>query len=282
MVAVERYHALGNDYLVWCGDAPLTPALARAICDRHTGAGSDGVLVRGPRRGAAEVCQIWNPDGSIAEKSGNGLRIFARWLVDAGHAAPDVPIPLWTGTDAVVATVRSGSPSVVADMGTASFEPADVPARAELLPRLEGVGGPWDVVVVGLGNPHCVVFVDDVEAAPWRAWGEVLEVHPAFPRRTNVQVVAVIGPASLSVRIWERGAGPTQASGSSACAAASAAVRAGRLAAGPITVVMPGGEVKVEVSPDFALRLDGPVERVGRLELDPGWWASRMGLHTCR
>jgi diaminopimelate epimerase len=137
-------------------------------------------------------------------------------------------------------------------------------------------------VVVGLGNPHCVVFVEDVEGVPWRAWGEVLEVHPAFPRRTNVQVVAVTGPASIDVRIWERGAGPTMASGSSACAAASAAVRMGRLAAGPIAVAMPGGEVQVEVSPDFTLRLDGPVERVGRLELDEGWWERRARLHTCR
>lgn len=271
---LDRYHGLGNDYLVLVDGPPLDPSLVRALCDRHTGPGGDGVLEPTGRHGAAYGLRIWNPDGSVAEKSGNGLRIFARWLVDEGLAQGT--FDLWTGVCDARATV--GADDVEVDMGVATTEPSAVPVRPPA--RVEGpvVGTTtWTVTAVGLGNPHCVVFVeaDDLDALPWRAWGAELERHPDFPNRTNVQVAAVRGPGVVEARIWERGAGPTLASGSSACAVAAAAVITGRLVSGPVEVRMPGGAANVLVGPGLRLTLRAPVERIGRIVVDPGWLAAR-------
>lgn len=271
-LTLDRYHGLGNDYLVLEDGPVMRPELVRAVCDRHRGVGSDGILEPADPGPADYGVTIWNPDGSIAEKSGNGLRIFAQWLVDARSAPRSFSV--WTGSCLVRCDV--GDDVIAVDMGSATFVPAEVPVTADG-PLLDAPlpGGPWRVCAVGLGNPHCVVFVDDPDAVPWRAWGAALEVHPAFPNRTNVQIARVTGPASLDVRVWERGAGETAASGSSACAVASAAVRTGRLAPGQITVHMPGGSLSVDVTPDFRLRLVGPVERVCRIDVDARWLASR-------
>lgn len=271
---LDRYHGLGNDYLVVVEGPPMTAGLVRAICDRHKGVGGDGVLECASVGPADYGVCIWNPDGSVAEKSGNGLRIFARWLVDVRGAPAQFSV--WTGACQVWCDV--GPEVITIDMGTASFEPADVPVIADA-PLLDAPlpGGPWQVCAVGMGNPHCVVFVPDPDAVPWREWGAALEVHPSFPNRTNVQIAAVTGPGSVEVRVWERGAGETAASGSSACAVASAAVRTGRLAAGRIHVSMPGGSLVVEVGEDYSVRLIGPVERVGRADVDAGWLGSRLG-----
>jgi diaminopimelate epimerase len=271
---VDRYHGLGNDYLVAAEGPAMTADFARAVCDRHRGVGSDGVLEPADPGPADYGVRIWNPDGSIAEKSGNGLRIFAQWLVDVRNAPRRFSV--WTGVCLVHCDV--GDDVIAVDMGHASFVPTDVPVIADA-PLLDGAlpGGPWKVCAVGLGNPHCVVFVDDPDAVPWRAWGAALEVHPSFPNRTNVQIAAVTGPASVDVRVWERGAGETAASGSSACAVASAAVRTGRLAPGKIMVTMPGGALSVDVGPEYALRLVGPVERVGRVVVDADWVKRRLG-----
>jgi diaminopimelate epimerase len=148
--------------------------------------------------------------------------------------------------------------------------------------------GPWveapvqvgdDVVnltCVGLGNPHAVALVEvDPDTLPWRRWGAALETHRMFPNRTNVQFARALARDRVEARIWERGAGETMASGSSACAVAAAAVRTGRCAPGWITVQMPGGSLRVEVRTDGALRLEGPVERVGRIHVDKAWLAAR-------
>jgi diaminopimelate epimerase len=271
---LDRYHGLGNDYLVLVEGPALHPSLVRALCDRHTGPGGDGVLEPTGRHAAAHGLRIWNPDGSVAEKSGNGLRIFARWLVDEGLA--EGTFDLWTGSCPARATV--GAEDVEVDMGVATTVPEAVPVRPPA--RVDGpIHGStvWTATVVGLGNPHCVVFVpdDDLDAVPWRAWGAELERHPDFPNRTNVQVAAVRGRSAVEVRIWERGAGPTLASGSSACAVAAAGVLTGRLAAGSIEVRMPGGSALVHVGPDLRLTLRAPVERIGRIVIDPGWLTAR-------
>jgi diaminopimelate epimerase len=273
---LDRYHGLGNDYLVLAEGPSLTPALVRAVCDRHRGVGGDGVLEPMPGGEADVGVRIWNPDGSVAEKSGNGLRIFAQWCVDVGRTGAAMSV--WTGTDLVRCWVEPTQ--VVVEMGRASFEPADVPTLAAG-PLIDGwlPGDPgWSVVAVGLGNPHCVLFSEgEIEALPWRAWGEILEVHPWFPHRTNVQFARVLGPATIELRIWERGAGVTEASGSSACAVAAAAVRTGRVSAGRLRLLMPGGELGVEVREDWSVRLEGPVERVGGVEVDGRWLGRRVG-----
>lgn len=272
---IERYHGLGNDYLVWVDGPAITAEQAIAICDRHTGVGGDGVLEPFETAEADFGCRIWNPDGSVAEKSGNGLRIFAQWLVDSGRSGPTFSVM----TTACLVRCEVGPDDVTVDMGAASFQPADIGllTDAPLLDgALKGRDTTWPVVAVSMGNPHCVQFHEgDLDRLPWRAWGEEIEVHPLFANRTNVQFARIIDDHTVEIRIWERGAGETLASGSSSCAAAAAAVKTGRCRAGRIRVLMPGGELTVEVGEDWEVRLIGPVERVGRFEVDDRWWGRR-------
>ena len=255
-----RAHGLGNDYLVLEEGPSVSAELVRFLCDRHRGVGADGVPEPFSTKAADYGVTIWNPDGSIAEKSGNGLRIFARWLVDCRAAL--AAFTVWTGYDRVRCEVDR---LIRVEMGSAVF-------REPL--RLEVCGRSLEVVVLSLGNPHCVHFTEDPDALPWRALGAALEVHPAFPNRTNVQFSS--NGKELVARIWERGAGETMASGSSACAVAAAAVRTGLRPAGAISVHMEGGQLEVEVDEAFGLVLTGPVEPIGHIEVDPSWLAARV------
>lgn len=271
---LRKSHGLGNDYLIlerWAPSEPtpspdraLTAAQARLLCDRHRGPGGDGVLepVRSAR--ATMGLRIWNPDGSLAEKSGNGLRIFARWLVEHRGAPPVHTVEVAAGL--VRCEVQPEAVSV--EMGRATFAPEEVPAQTALrMTPVEVCGQMLPLTCVGLGNPHCVVFVDaPLDDLPWRAWGQALERHPLFPNRTNVQIARVSGPADLEARVWERGAGETASSGSSACAVAAAA-RALGLATGQVRVHMPGGALEVRVGEGYEITLVGPVEEVGEIRL---------------
>lgn len=280
--------ALGNDYLVvnaaylpW----PLGPARCRAICDRHEGLGSDGILVADLNDGLH--LRILNPDGSEAEKSGNGLRIFAAWLHAHGLVRDDWFTVRLIG-DAVRAKIEGlhsdGTRDVRVEMGRASFRGSDVafqPVAGEVLGRLLALGdhANAEIHTVSLGNPHCVVFVDELDPADFRARAPLLATHPAFGRGTNVQFARVRSADSLELMVWERGAGETQASGSSACAAAAAAVRTGRLRPGAIAVHMAGGTAEVDVNETFAVRLRGPARLVARIDLHPDFqaWLGTLG-----
>ena len=257
----RKYHGLGNDYLV-LEQGVLTPERVVAVCHRHTGLGSDGILEMLPSKKADVGLRIWNPDGSVAEKSGNGLRIFARWLVDFRESMDDVSIELSCG----VVRCQVDEEMVTVQMGQATFEATSIPATEEMIFFPTPVG---EVVLpltaVGVGNPHCVVFLEtDLDSLPWREWGASLEVSEFFPNRTNVQFARVINDATIEARVWERGAGETAASGSSACAIAAAAVRLEHCS-GTIEVRMPGGALEVTVGRDYALILRGPVAYVGEL-----------------
>ena len=258
-----RSHGLGNDYLVLDEPAPLDAALVRAICDRHRGVGSDGILEPTPAHDADFGVRIWNPDGSIAEKSGNGLRIFARWLADHGAGAA-----FSVSTGACVVRCEVGGDAIAVEMGRALVGPAEsLDLGSEVL----------RFVPVDVGNPHAVLFRDETpEDVAWAVRGPAIEHHPRFPNRTNVQYVTVRGSNRIDIQIWERGAGETQASGSSSCAAAAAAVFTGRIQVGLVKVGMPGGFLDVEVSSDLELVLRGPVEVVGVVELDPRWLGARL------
>jgi diaminopimelate epimerase len=276
-VRLWRAHGLGNDYLVLDDGPPLDGPLVQAICDRHRGIGGDGVLEPRDGEGADFGVRIWNPDGSVAEKSGNGLRIFARWLVDR-RSAPG-RFTVWTGHDTVTCTVTDALISV--QMGRATLDPASVPVLAPGPVRaarwtVEGVQ--VEATVLSVGNPHCVLFVDDadLDSLPWRAWGRALETDARFPNRINVQIARQVGPATLELRIWERGAGATQASGSSSCAVAAAAVLTGRCQPGRLVLQMPGGTLHVTVEPDLSLDLEGPVEPVGLIHVAPSWLQPRL------
>jgi diaminopimelate epimerase len=274
--ALFKAHGLGNDYLVLeSAEGPVDAVWVRAVCDRHRGPGGDGLLeLVAPTGGADLGVRIWNPDGSTAEKSGNGLRILAWWAQRHRGLPTSFRVSVATGGAVVGCEVDPVADQVEVEMGGARFDPSGVPVDRERIDApIDAGGSDLRATAVGVGNPHCVVFRDepDLDALPWRAWGEALERHPAFPNRTNVQVARISGPAGVEVRVWERGAGPTEASGSSACAVVAAAVRTGRIGAGRIRVDMPGGTLWVVVRPDLSLRLAGPVAPVGRFVLDPGW-----------
>jgi diaminopimelate epimerase len=274
-VRLFKAHGLGNDYLVLEDGLAMNAELVRAICERERGVGGDGVLEPFDAGKEADFgVRIWNPDGSVAEKSGNGLRIFAHWLV-AARGAPR-SFSVWTGACRVECEV--GEQTIGVDMGAASFEPADVPVEAAG-PLIDGelalASGIERVTAVGLGNPHCVLFrTEPLEQVPFRIWGPEIERHPRFPHRTNVQFARVLGRKRVEILIWERGAGETMASGSSSCAVAAAGVRTGRLDPGRIEVLMPGGTLYVTVA-ENGIRLEGPVEPVGTIEIAAAWLSAR-------
>jgi diaminopimelate epimerase len=275
-------HGLGNDYVALDLDAlpfALTPPAVRMVCHRHTGVGSDGILGRVASEVADFGLRIFNPDGTEAEKSGNGLRIFAAYLLGLGEVRQGAPFTVETPGGIVGMTVLDRSPegvlSVEAEMGTASFRSADValagPDRETENELLELDGGDRVAInTVSVGNPHCVVFADDLDPATLRRLAPQISTHPSFARGTNVQFARAAGPGRVEAWVWERGAGETSASGSSACAVAAAAVRRGLVAERGVEVRMPGGPLRVEVREDWSLVLNGPVEDVYHGELSAG------------
>jgi diaminopimelate epimerase len=265
--------ALGNDYLVVDAaelDIEMSPAQAVLLCDRHHGAGSDGLLIGELDRSPVRL-RILNPDGSWAEKSGNGLRIFGAFLFHRGvvrmHEWFDVELPRDTVSMRIEDRLDAGAVMIRARMGEARFEgaligfgpePGETLGHELPLPR----GGTAAVNTVYLGNPHCVVFVDELDRADFLDRAPQLCTHDAFEAGTNVQFARVIGPNEIEAWIWERGAGETLASGSSACAVAAAAVRRGFVQPGQFIVQMQGGEAEITVSPDYQLELLGPAQMV--------------------
>ncbi len=266
-----KYEALGNDYLVldpstW--DVPLNPARVRRLCDRHFGLGSDGILW-GPEAVAESPgrwrLRIFNPDGSEAEKSGNGLRIFARYLLDRGLVRCDQPFVVCTAGGDVECCVREGGRSVHVAMGRVSFASRAIPVTGpdrEVLNEHIDVGGVTvRFCAATVGNPHCVVLDQPVDAATAQRLGPLLETHPLFPNRTNVQFLEVVDRRTIRIEIWERGAGYTLASGSSSSAAAAVARRLG-LCGPDVRVVMPGGDLRIEIDDRFGITMTGPVAAV--------------------
>jgi len=277
-----RAHGLGNDYLACDAESlpfALTPAAVRLICDRHRGIGSDGLLAIVPADGADFGVRIFNPDGSEAEKSGNGLRIVAACAHALGRVRPGEPFAVHTldgGVTMRVAVAGPGVWNVDVEMGRARFLASDVgldgPEReaADEAFELEG-GDEVRGTAISIGNPHLVVFRDRLEPDAHRLHAARLSTHSRFARGTNVQFARVEAPDRIAAWVWERGAGETEASGSSACAVAAAAVRRGLVPAGEIQVHMPGGILEVLVRNDWTLRLRGPVEEVGWVRMGRGF-----------
>lgn len=273
-----KYHGLGNDYIViHPADlaAPLTTDQIRLICHRNYGPGSDGILLGPlPSQNAPFALRIFNPDGSEAEKSGNGLRIFCRYLWDQKLVGTD-EFAVETAGGLVRARVFDAGRNVCVDMGRVRFWSDEIPVagpRREVLQEHVRAGGEEVVICAAtIGNPHCVVVgrpapegvrpLEPVTAALARRLGPHLETHPLFPRRTNVQFLNVLDRANIRIEIWERGAGYTLASGSSSSAAAAVAHRLGWCDR-DISVHMPGGVLRIEIRDDFAIRMTGPVTRV--------------------
>jgi diaminopimelate epimerase len=246
----SKWHGLGNDYLLVQRadlDAPLTPERVRRLCDYHFGVGSDGVLEVVSADGDEAEVVIWNPDGSTAELSGNGTRIAARWLARRSGAET---VRIRVGPREVVARMQGGL-QVEMEMGRVEVgEPETLDVGGE---RLE-------LTPASVGNPHAVVRLDPERETLLRL-GPLIERHPRFPERTNVQLVRVDGPRELTVGVWERGAGETLSSGTSAVACAAVAV-ARNWCESPVTVHLAGGDLVVELDEAFNAQLTGPAQEI--------------------
>lgn len=264
----SKYHALGNDYLVLNPsdlEGELGSFRIQRICHRNFGVGSDGILL-GPLedREADFGLRIFNPDGSEAEKSGNGLRIFSRYLWDRGLVRGEAFTVMTLG-GRVEAVVKDGGRAVTVQMGRASFDSTRIPvtgAPREVLNETMTVAGEaLRFCAATVGNPHCVVLREAVCEEEARRLGPLIEKDPRFPNRTNVQFMKVLDRSHIRIEIWERGAGYTLASGSSSSAAAAVAYRLG-LCGGQIFVAMPGGELDIRISDDFSIQMTGPVTKI--------------------
>ncbi|MBG1242548.1 diaminopimelate epimerase [Nostoc sp. NZL] len=275
-----KYHALGNDYLVINPQDllfPLTPEKIKTICHRNFGIGSDGILL-GPL--ASETAQfalrIFNPDGSEAEKSGNGLRIFSRYLWDRGLVSEE-SFSIETVGGLVQSVIQDAGKTVQVEMGKVSFWSNDIPVvgdaygglhlRREVIEEKISVSDEtFTFCAATIGNPHCVIPLAEIKPAIAKQYGPILEVHPLFPNRTNVQFMKVLNRNTIQIEIWERGAGYTLASGSSSSAAAAVAHKLG-LCDSSITVQMPGGEILIQVNDDLTISMTGSVTKVAEGEL---------------
>ena len=272
-----KYHALGNDYLVLTSGYPnstetsLTPEQVRKICHRNFGLGSDGILVGGKDNpGNCFTLQIYNPDGSMAEKSGNGLRIFARSLRDR-KMVEESKFQIMTTGGLVNAQVDSSAQSVTVDMGAVSFQSDIIPVagknREVLNETLVIEGEKLKFCAATIGNPHCVVLQRNISEEEARWLGPLIEKYPLFPNRTNVQFLEVLDSNMIRIEIWERGVGYTLSSGSSSCVAAAVAHRLG-LCDNEIAVLMPGGQIDISVNENYSITMKGPVTRIGKMTLD--------------
>jgi diaminopimelate epimerase len=267
---IVKSHALGNDYLVVDPAAlsfRLTPDAIRLLCDRHLGAGSDGVLALAPSARGDFGLRIYNPDGSEAEKSGNGLRIFAKFLYDHGYVRqPVFTVDTPGGVARIELHLRDGRvDQMTVDVGRATFQSAEIPVAGpprEVVDEIIEAGDQrLEITAVSVGNPHCVVFVPDLALINLYQLGPLLETHPLFPNRTNVQFAQVVARDRVKILIWERGAGETMASGTSASAVAAAAVREGTTDR-QVTISAPGGDLQISVGEDWSIRMTGPASEV--------------------
>ena len=245
----RKMNGLGNDFVVLdarAGPLALNAAQIAAIADRTSGIGCDQVIALEPSDFADVFMRIWNADGGEVGACGNAARCVAALLV-AEHGSPHVSIETESGM--LAATVAKDG-RVTIDMGTPLFNwneiPLSQPFEDMRAIELSPVGDPGLTApsVVNVGNPHCIFFVDDVEAHDLARFGPLLEHHPLFPERANISLAQVTGPDSLRLRTWERGAGLTKACGTAACAAAVAAVRRG-LMGREVRVTLPGGDLVI-------------------------------------
>lgn len=280
----HKYHALGNDYIVLDpADYPdwREPSLAqiRVICHRNFGVGSDGILWGPlPTTKAAFGLRIFNPDGSEAEKSGNGLRIFSRYLWDCGRVqGPDFTVDTPGGVVAVESQDRGHLITVA--MGRVSFDSARIPVagapREVLNETVTVLDRAFTFCAATIGNPHCVIPLPEVTSELAHRYGPHLETHAFFPRKTNVQFLQVLDRGNIRIEIWERGAGYTLASGSSSSAAAAVAHRLG-LVDRDVTVHMPGGTIGIRIGADFAIMMTGTVNKVAEGTMHPDLFAVKV------
>jgi len=268
LIKFYKYHALGNDYIVINPEGfkePLTSEQIKRICHRNYGIGSDGILL-GPFETSESdfALKIFNPDGSMAEKSGNGLRIFSRYLWDMGLVKHEI-FTVHTYGGIVKSHVFNNEGMVSVEMGRVTFNSSKIPVqgtdREVLNENITVDGQEFTFCAASIGNPHCVVLCDQISAEQAQKFGPRIEVDTRFPNRTNVQFLKVLDNSNIQIEIWERGVGYTLASGSSSSAAAAVAYRLG-LCGSKVAVHMPGGKIDIKISDEHEILMTGPVTRV--------------------
>ena len=283
MLTFSKYQGLGNDFILMEGRAGQLaaeihtpdPGWVQRLCDRRFGIGADGLILALPPEGDAELrMRIFNADGSEAEMCGNGIRCLARFLADSDGDGPGRRWAIETPAGLIVPELQADG-QIRVDMGAPFLDPASVPttlsADATGLPlgELDLDGDTLALAAVGMGNPHAIVPVGDLNAIPFERWGAELECHPVFPAKTNVHFLKVHEPSQLEIRVWERGAGPTLACGTGACATLVAAVLLG-LSDRQATVKLPGGPLEISwEKPGASVFMTGPAVAVFDGVLNP-------------
>jgi diaminopimelate epimerase len=268
-----KMHGLGNEYIVLESaniDFQLTRQAIMRLCNIHFGIGSDGIVMMVPSTKADFGFRVYNPDGSEAEKSGNGLRILCKYLYDYGYSKSR-QFSVETLTDIVYADIieeeKGKAVMIRVEMGKAIFASRDIPVNTD---QQEFIGQKilagdkeFEVNCVSVGNPHCVVIKQELDEKEIRKYGPLLETHPIFPNRINVQFAKVLSSHDAEILIWERGAGYTLASGSSSCAVSCILVKRG-LVKGDLTIHMQGGILKIEIDKNWEIRMTGEVREIAR------------------
>ena len=262
-------HGIGNDFVLLdairddLGGADYSE-LAVGMCERRRGIGADGILVAERAAGGRFRMRMWNPDGSESEMCGNGIRCFARYLVDQGYSAqPQLQVETGAG---LLQPVVLDDHRVRVDMGPPRLRLQDVqmvgpPDETFIDQPITVTAMTFAATAVSMGNPHLVIFVEDVSAVPLEEWGPALENHPRFPKRTNVHFAQVLSQKHLIQRTWERGAGATLACGTGACATAVAGRLTGR-SGDHVTITLPGGDLEIECREGEPVFMTGPAEYV--------------------
>lgn len=272
-IALERYHGLGNDYLVYDpnkNELELNKERAEMLCNRNMGLGSDGIL-EGPFIGEKHMSlRIWNPDGSVAEKSGNGVRIFAKYLKDAGYVQKKNYKLVTDGGMVEITYLNEDGSRLRISMGKLSFWSDEIPVTGE---RREVINEDmvfgrtlYPVTCVSIGNPHCVIPMREISQPLVSKIGNYSEVARYFPERINTEIMKVIDNNNIAIETFERGAGYTMATGTGACAAAGVAYKLG-LTGNKVVVHMPGGELQVEIDENWNVFMTGEVFYVAKIEL---------------
>jgi len=266
-------HGAGNDFIVVDGTTENIieddlPELSKRICDRHFGVGGDGLIIVLHSNVADFRMRIFNPDGSEAEMCGNGVRVFAKYIYDRKmHKDVAMTVETLAGIKTLeINATGDKAKTVRVDMGEPRLLRFEIPMRGK--PDVKVIGEPLrvagkriEITCVSMGNPHCVVFVDDVDHYPVGKMGPLIENHPKFPARTNVEFVEVINPSEMRVRTWERGVGETLACGTGACASVVAGSLNGKTLR-KVTVHLRGGDLNIEWADNNRLLMTGPAEEV--------------------
>ncbi|MEI3338023.1 MAG: diaminopimelate epimerase [Clostridium sp.] len=270
---LEKYDGLGNDYLVLdpnLNSIELTKEKIKKICNRNFGVGSDGILYGPILKDNKIKVRIFNPDGSEAEKSGNGVRIFSKYLLDKGYIKEKTFILSTLGGDVKVEYLDKMGKKIKVAMGKVTFESEEIPVSGEKRKVINETfnfnGKEFKGTCVSIGNPHCVIPMKNISKDLAERLGPYVENYKDFPNKINMQLLEVIDRNNIKIEIYERGAGYTLASGSSSCAASCAAYELG-LVDNKVKVHMPGGILDIEILKDKMVYMTGPVEYICHVEI---------------